>query len=132
MKKYLLIFALIVVAMASSFSVKAQSMSGFDVLGTWAYVTLDPATTPVIDGYYAVQFPEPPEGVARIDGPGQPVYYTDSGYVHLYIRKKLFDIEIELLEGHQVECEVYVNRTTSIPGGGSSQCYYFVVMCLPL
>ncbi|MDD6018865.1 MAG: hypothetical protein PUD26_00500 [bacterium] len=134
MKKILFVFAFIVVAMASSISVKAQTSGGFDVLGIWAYVTLDPATTPVVNGYYAVQFPEPPEDVTRVDGPGQPKIFNNSydGYVHLYIKKNIFDLEIELLEGHQVEYEVYVNRTTSIPGGGTSQCYYYVVMCLPL
>lgn len=134
MKKIYLTLLVVFAAFCLPLACHSQISGGFDTLGIWAYVTLDPATTPVIDGHYAVQFPEPPEHVTGVQGPAQPKIFNNSydGYVHLYIKKNIFDLEIELLEGHQVEYEVYVNRWVEIPGGGIAQCYYMVVMCLPL
>lgn len=133
MKKIYFILTLALCAICLPFTGKAQTSGGFDTLGIWAYVTLDPQTTPVVDGYYSVQFPAPPERVVRIDGPGQPVVWNNynDGYVHLYIKKNLFDIEVEGINTSQVEFEMYVERWASIPGGGTAQCYYMVVMCMP-
>ena len=133
MKQYTKIISLALFFILNVSVANAQSSGGYDVLGIWAYVTLD-ESTPVVDGYYEIVFPTPPEGVVEVDGPGIPAtfYTTGNGYTYVYMRKNQLDLVIAEANKNQIEFEVYINRTTNIPSiSEGAQCYYFVVLCLP-
>lgn len=128
MKRITISFSIILLSLFASITTTAQT--SFDCLGIWAYVTLDPKTTPVIDGHYAIQFPNPPYRITSIDGPGSPTIFNNSydGYTHVYLRRKIIDIEASTIDNNQLFLEVWVDKRDSFTG---SQCFYFVVLCLP-
>ena len=132
MKKYTKIISLALFFILNVFVAKAQNSGGFDVLGVWAYVTLD-ESTPVVNGFYEIVFPNPPEEVDRVDGPGSPVVWNNSydGYTHVYTRKCVLDTEIAEANRDQIELELFVKRWTDIPTlSPGIQCYYYVILCL--
>ena len=100
--------------------------------GCHVSVTLD-ESTPVVNGFYEIVFPNPPEEVDRVDGPGSPVVWNNSydGYTHVYIRKCVLDTEIAEANRDQIELELFVKRWTDIPTlSPGIQCYYYVILCL--
>ena len=133
MKKLQVVIILAFAIFVNTFELKAQSTGGYDVLGVWAYVTLN-ESTPVVDGYYEFVFPTPPEGIISVDGPGMPAlhYSVIDEYTYVYMRKCLLDTTIAEANRDQIEFEVYVHRKTNVPSiSEGAQCYYYVIICLP-
>lgn len=134
MKPQLKTIALVTFLVLTLFSAKAQSTGGADVLGIWAYVTID-ESTPIVDNrYYDIVFPTPPESIDRIDFAGLYAYnfFSSGGYTHVYFLKGVIDTEYGEIKDQgrdQMEIEVFVDKYNPVIGGGLVQCYYYVVLC---